>query len=121
MKALGDGVTMDLVLIPDGDFLMGDSDIIRSPRRKVHLDGFYMQTTLVTVAQYQAYCKAKGLKMPQAPNWGWIGSHPMVNVSFFDAQKFCEWLSEKSGRQIRMPKEEEWEKAARGTQGRKFP
>ncbi len=118
---LAPGVTMTLAKIPAGDFQMGDSDQTDNQPKKVFLDEFYMQTTDVTVLQYRAYCKEKGIEMPPAPSWGLIDSHPVVNVSFTDAQGFCAWLSEKSGKKIRLPKEEEWEKAARGVNGKKYP
>ena len=48
-------------------------------------------------------------------------NHPVVYVTSFEAVKFCEWLSQKDGRTYRLPSEAEWEFAARGTDGRKYP
>jgi len=118
---LGGGITMEMAYIPPGKFLMGDDDQSGNPRRQISLEGFYLQTTHVTVAQYRAYCRIKGVEEPVPPSWGWIDRHPMVRISLFDAQKFCEWVTEKTGRKVRLPKEEEWEKAARGIQGWKYP
>ena len=47
--------------------------------------------------------------------------HPVVNVSWKDAVAFCRWLSQASGKTIRLPTEAEWEKAARGDDGRIYP
>lgn len=90
-----------------------------------------MQTTHVTVAQYQAFCAATNRKMPpevditfgnSTYHWTWAGheNDPIVNVSYADAESFCAWASTKSGRLIRLPSEEEWEKACRGTEGLKY-
>ena len=122
------GVTMDLALSPSGNCKRGDSDQRDNPRRTVNVDAFFMQTTPVTVAQYRAYCKDRGLSMPLEPvyrgfnfNPGWTKTdHPIVNVNFDEVNEFCIWVSEKCGKNIRLPREEEWEKAARGTNGRKY-
>ena len=54
------------------------------------------------------------------PHWS-EPNHPRETVSWFEAMAFCSWLSEKFGYEIRLPTEAEWEKAARGTDGRVFP
>jgi formylglycine-generating enzyme required for sulfatase activity len=48
-------------------------------------------------------------------------AHPVVNVSWYDAMAYCEWLSAVTRKQIALPGEAQWEKAARGTDGRKYP
>lgn len=126
---LGNGISMQLNRIPPGNFLMGD-DLSNNKRRTVFLREYYMQTTPVTVAQYREFCKAKKSgQMPEEPvsgrvnfNFGWSKQdHPIVNVSFHDAQAFCAWVTETTGKQVALPTEEEWEKAARGTDGKKYP
>jgi hypothetical protein len=95
--------------VPAGPFLYGANEERRSPH------AFRIMQTPVTVAMYRTYCSAADVAMPSAPSWGWRDDHPMVNVSWDDAQAFCRW----SG--LALPTEEQWEKAARGTDGREYP
>ncbi len=95
--------------VPAGPFLYGD----RKERRM--LPAFRIMQTPVTVAMYRAYCAAGGVAMPQAPGWGWREGHPMVNVSWVEANAYCRWAG------LALPTEEQWEKAARGTDGREYP
>jgi len=119
-----DGATM--IWIPPGPFLMGDDDdeIIdhfieghprNNPRRTVTLSGYYIDKNPVTVAMYRRFCVATNRTMPPEPSWGWLDNHPMVNVSWDDATAYCDWAG------VSLPTEAQWEKAARGTEGRKFP
>ena len=84
-------------------------------KHPVHVDEFYMDINLVTVGEYALFCQATERKMPTAPEWGWIYNHPMVNVSWYDAADYAKWIDKS------LPTEEQWEKAARGTDGRKYP
>jgi len=85
------------------------------PQRKVHLDGFWIYKLPVTVAQYRAFCAGTGRAMPAPPAWGWQDDHPMVMVSWQDAADYAAWAG------AALPTEAQWEKAARGTDGRIYP
>jgi formylglycine-generating enzyme required for sulfatase activity len=112
----------EMILIPAGEFQMGSTDTDKDakgdqkPQRKVYLDAYYMYKTEVTVAQFRKFCHATGRKsMPPKPDWGWIDTHPIVNVSWNDAVAYAKWAG------VALPTEAQWEKAARGTDGRIYP
>ena len=111
---LKDGAEM--ILIPAGEFLMGSNDgkNDEKPQRKVYLDHYYIYKYPVIVAQYRKFCAATKHAMPSTPFWGWKESHPIVNVSWEDAEAYCKWAGG------HLPTEAQWEKAARGTDGRKY-
>jgi len=111
----------EMILVPAGEFIMGsdapgtpDSE---KPAHKVYLDAFWVYKNPVTVAQYRNFCKANGDKrMPgQTPAWGWVDNHPIVSVSWKDALDYALWAGGL------LPTEAQWEKAARGTDGRTYP
>ena len=113
-----------MVWIPPGDFLMGsvDSDEIaddsEKPQRTVFLDGYWMYKYPVTVAQFRTFSEAASYSFDWAKDksrWDRINNHPMVEVTWHDAQAYCQWAGGD------LPTEAQWEKAARGTDGRKFP
>ncbi len=118
-----DGMVM--VEIPAGEFIWGRKRIIGaddSPRHKVYLDTYWIDRTDVTNAMF-AKCVQAGkctFNIQQAPTEIHYGDpdyadHPVVYVTWYQAVEYCQW----AGR--RLPTEAEWEKAARGTDGRPFP
>lgn len=111
----------EMVLIPAGSFRMGKS------KRSVHLDAFYIDRTPVTNREFQTFLEVTGYR-PSDPSGGRFvphvlsgklskreEEHPVVYVSLFDARAFAAWAGK------RLPSEAEWEKAARGVDGRKYP
>ncbi|HQY93952.1 SUMF1/EgtB/PvdO family nonheme iron enzyme, partial [Caldilinea sp.] len=125
-------VSFDWVEIPAGAFLMGsdkqkdaqarDNEL---PQHTVPLPAYRIARVPVTNIQYLAFVQATGQKTPQHWKDGQIPEgkeeHPVVYVSWQDAVAFCKWASEVTGTMIRLPTEAEWEKAARGTDGRLSP
>lgn len=95
-----------------------DAQDDEKPVHKVWLDGYWIGQTPVTNRQYQVYCHEKGFSKGFDKN---ELEFPVVEITWHDASEFCGWLTEKSGQNIRMPTEAEWEKAARGTDARKYP
>jgi formylglycine-generating enzyme required for sulfatase activity len=95
------------------------------PQHTLHLPEYYIAKTPVTNAQYAAFVEATG----QEPPKHWKGGkpprgkedHPVVTVTWHDAMAYCQWLAKVTGKPYRLPSETEWEKAARGTDGRMWP
>jgi formylglycine-generating enzyme required for sulfatase activity len=88
------------------------------PQHRVFVSEFLISKYPVTNAQYAAYARAKGLPLdiPAGKE-----NHPVVRVSWEEAVSFCEWASQVTSQHVRLPREAEWEKAARGTDGRLYP
>src|SRR5688572_20203095 len=131
--ARGDGI----MLIPAGAFWMGrdEGSPDEAPLHRVFVTDFWMERTKVSNAEFAAFLNATGVRPPGAErrydeddadarirrrNGRWtvdVGfeHHPAVEVSWFGARDYCRW----KGR--RLPTEAEWEKAARGEDGRPYP
>ena len=95
------------------------------PQHSVYLPEYYIGRYPVTNAQYRTFVALTNHNAPKGWEKGKPLSgrqdHPVVNVSWRDAIAFCKWLSQESGKSFRLPSEAEWEKAARGVDGRVFP
>lgn len=114
---------MEFVFIKGGSFVMGDitgRDTFASPAHQVTVGDFWFGKYEVTFAQYDAFCEATKREKPDDAGWG-RDQRPVINVNWDDAVAFTEWLSKKSGRSMRLPSESEWEYAARGGRGSKYP
>ena len=123
--------------VPAGDFHYGDE------RKKQSIAQTYSISRYpITVAQYEAFMRDGGyandewwankdglqwrtknhIEHPETYSSAFITpNHPQVGVSYYEAEAFCRWLSAKLKQQVRIPTEQEWERAARGTDGRKYP
>lgn len=128
-----DGAVM--VWVPAGRFLMGSSDkdisaflkehpekkwtaeafADETPQHEVRLSGYWIYKCEVTVKQYRQFCEETGRTMPVEPAWGWQDDYPIMNVRWDDAAAYAEWAG------ASLPTEAQWEKAARGTDGRLYP
>lgn len=131
----------DMVRVPAGSFLMGSSDeeivkVVRElgggelgpdvkwfsaerPQHRVYLDEFYIDKYEVTNKKYKEFVDATGHPTPRHWENGTYPQgredHPVVYVSWEDANAYCQWAGK------RLPTEQEWEKAARGTDARIWP
>ena len=108
----------EMVVIPAGQFRMGDLDGDGSSREKpVHAvriaKPFAMGRYEVTFAEYDRYAQATGKEKPDDTWNSGRGNHPVINVSWQDAQGYVKWLSRETGQRYRLPSEAEWEYAAR--------
>jgi len=114
-----DGAPM--VLVPAGEFPMGSEqgDDDEQPVHRVFLDSFYLDTFEVTNGQFAKFVAA----IQSEPPWGFAdqetpvvrADHPVRWVNWLEATGYCLWAGK------RLPTEAEWEKAARGTDGRVYP
>jgi formylglycine-generating enzyme required for sulfatase activity len=117
-----------MVWVPPGPFLMG-SDKRRDaeanddelPQHEVILPGYWIGRYPVTGAQFRAFAEASGHEPQHPDSLKGPDDDPVVNVTWYDALAFCRWLSERAGIPVTLPSEAEWEKAARGTDGRIYP
>lgn len=110
-----------MVLVPAGEFIMGTNERLpdEGPEYKVTLPDYYIDLFEVTNLQYKKFIDATKRKSPTHfknrtfPKGK--ADHPVTFVTWFDADAYCKWASK------RLPTDQEWEKAARGSDGRWFP
>jgi len=132
--------------VSGGTFLMGSSDSQakdnEKPQSSRSVAAFWMTQTEVTNAQFRQFVTSDGYSNAAywtATGWQWKvqnnitapkfwsqsngggDSHPVIGISWYEATAYSRWLSQKAAITMRLPSEAEWEKAARGTDGRIFP
>ena len=108
----------ELVLIPDGEFIAGGSGKDEGKGTfHFYLPAFYLAIHPVINAQYRKFVDETGHSPPDNDFWKNlnIADHPVTNVSWFDTVDYCNWAG------LRLPCELEWEKGARGSDGRRYP
>ncbi len=112
-----------MVYVPAGVFPMGSNEggSDERPVHEVELAGYYIDKYEVSWRQWKlsrlpySESPVDRLRQPRGPDWGIIDEQPVLNVSWHDAVAYADWVGK------RLPSEAEWEKAARGTDGRTFP
>ncbi len=138
---------IDWVMIPAGEFKLGDENESDNPPHKLTLPAFGISRYPVTYMQFHAFIEDsegfddprwwEGLAYPNGHNdtpgdqWSKYWNHPREQVSWYDAMAFCRWLSWRLGGDydldkidewaVRLPTGFEWERAARGTDGLQYP
>lgn len=106
---------MEFIRIPGGEFKYGDNN------QTQRTDEYEIGKTPVTNEQFNTFVELTRFKWDHRDDNPEHSFHPVVRVSWNDAVAFCQWVSEILAEDVRLPTEQEWEKAARGTDGRRYP
>jgi formylglycine-generating enzyme required for sulfatase activity len=122
----------ETIPFPAGPFLMGSipgDELVKheTPQHEVTLPEYRIGKYPVTNAQFEEFVREK--RRPVAPIMGWDGqkvppdleNHPVSGVTWYEALAYCQWLSEKTGRNYSLPNEAQWEKACRGGNAFLYP
>jgi formylglycine-generating enzyme required for sulfatase activity len=114
-ESLGEGIALDLVLIPGGKFMMGDNKHHQDeqPIHQVTLPPFYMGKYSITQAQYRSI-------MGENMGVGLGADYPIEQINWDDALEFCSKLSHQTGKKYSLPSEAQWEYACRATTNTAF-
>jgi formylglycine-generating enzyme required for sulfatase activity len=131
LAVLGDERDFDaLVAIPAGLFWMGDDEDERAqPRHQVTLEAYRIGKYPVTGGQFWRFVEASGHEPRDDRSLRSVVNHPVVYVTWHEARAYCQWLTGvwravgkiDADEVVRLPTETEWEKAARGADGRRYP
>jgi formylglycine-generating enzyme required for sulfatase activity len=119
---LGNGITLEMVAIPGGTFLMGSPgneawrSSSESPQHRVTVKPFFMSKFPITQAQWQAVAALPKVKIDLNANPSYFkgADRPVEQISWYYSEEFCLRLSRKTGKVYRLPSEAEWEYACRG-------
>ncbi|MFC1706494.1 formylglycine-generating enzyme family protein [Planctomycetota bacterium] len=114
----GKGLEIEMVYVATGDCTMGSTtgyDNERPQHTHPVPSAYYISRYETSWLEYVKFCTDTARTAPTEPSWGAIDNHPVVNVDWDDATAFCTWAG------LTLPTEAQWEKAARETDGRKFP
>jgi formylglycine-generating enzyme required for sulfatase activity len=138
----------EMIKIPAGEFIRGSTEEDKEaydrekPASTIYLDEFEISKYPVTNQEYEQFIKAGGYDKKEfwtSDGWDWIQKNqikepgfwrdrrfnmpnfPVVGVSWYEADAWCKWFGTLTGKSYRLPTEAEWEKAARGTDGRIYP